>query len=1278
MTPSTQSHYDETSAVLSDFDEIKLTVASPERILQLSNGEVTKSETINYRTNKPEKDGLFCEKIFGPSKNISQHDPRFKGVRARDMAVDKKGRLVTNSNARRERMAHIKLEVPAVHTWFLRSNPSAISNLLGMSAKSLERVIYFSAYMINEVDTEKKAALYVDLDTAVDTEKKAIEARYEELSNAEGADVKELARARSKEIDTVNDAYLERKSQLDMLKEAALITESDFNQMPQEYKAVAKVSMGAEAIYNALKELDLEKLIEDLKVEVDEANGQKYKKLIKRLKIVEGIHKAGIDPSWMCLTVVPVIPPELRPMVSLSGGRFATSDLNDLYRRVINRNNRLKKLTALGAPELIKRNEKRMLQEAVDALIDNAGRGSRAVTATGGRRKLKSLTDVLKGKQGRLRGNLLGKRVDYSGRSVIVSGPELELDECGLPRAMALELFKAHVIGWLIQNEYAQNIKGANRLIELRDSIIWDALDAVMEGKYVLLNRAPTLHRLSVLAFKPKLNNGRAIQLHPLVCAGFNADFDGDQMAVHLPLSDEAQKEAREIMAANLNLLKPADGSPILNLSQDIVLGCYFLTYIRPEFEEDKSYKAPVVGSMQEAEASYRRHDLSLQQPIITMVNGKKIETTYGRLLFNKSLPDDIDFQNKAMDSKSLKGVMAVSFENHGPAQASKVANDLKELGFTWATRSGLSTGMDDYADVKNLPELLSEGEKKVAEVAEQFKQGLLTEEEKRRATVEVWKTVDRKISAAITEQFKRVDSSMEMAAVSGARGSIGQFKNVAGMKGVVVDAVGREIELAIKNNYKTGFNPVEYFIDSSAARKGLIDTALKTADAGYLTRRMVDIAQDIYTVNGEAEDPGFTVYRSEAEEIGINFSDRLHGRFAAKDIKSGKTTHVKAGEIITKELAAAIDKDPEVTEVTIMSVLTCSNLRGVDVKSYGVDLATGQLVAAHQAVGVMAAQALGENGTQLTLNTKHQAGSATEADVTKGLPRVDELLEARVPKGKALLAEIDGVVSVVEDDDTKILQITPAQTRKEEFLLEDRQPRVAAGNEVLVGDVLASTEENTKQLIATFAGKVEVTKTSILVIATQKNAIKHTLAKTTGLTVVDGDKVSAGDQLTDGSLDPNEVLLYKGIEAAQRYLINEVLALYASQGIDINAKHLELVVRQMFSRVRVEEPGDSLYAAGEIISRASAVEENHVLLQENKKPIIYTQLLLGLTRASIASDSFLSAASFQETTRVLVGAAITGKTDKLRGLKENVIIGRKIPVGTGARDLPENSYPEE
>lgn len=1265
MTP--YAHQDDT-AVLSDFDEIKLTVASPQRILDLSHGEVTKSETINYRTNKPEKDGLFCEKIFGPTKNISQHDSRLKGVRARDMAVDKKGRLVTNSNARRERMGHIKLEVPAVHTWFLRSNPSAISYLLGMSTKSLERVIYFSAYMINEVDAEKKDALYTDLDSAVDQEKKEIEARFEELSNSEGADVKELAKQRSKEIDAVNDAFLLRKSQLDSLKEASLITESDYAQLPQEYKDIAKVSMGAEAIHNALKELDLEKLIEDLKAESEQSSGQKYKKVIKRLKVVEGIFKAGIDPAWMCLTVIPVIPPELRPMVSLSGGRFATSDLNDLYRRVINRNNRLKKLTALGAPELIKRNEKRMLQEAVDALIDNAGRGARAVTATGGRRKLKSLTDVLKGKQGRLRGNLLGKRVDYSGRSVIVSGPELELDECGLPRAMALELFKAHVIGWLIENEYAQNIKGANRLIELRDSVIWDALDAVMEGKYVLLNRAPTLHRLSVLAFKPKLNDGRAIQLHPLVCAGFNADFDGDQMAVHLPLSEEAQREAREIMAANLNLLKPADGSPILNLSQDIVLGCYFLTYIRPEYTEDAKYKAPVIGSMQEAEAAYSRGDLSLQQPIITMVDGKKLETTYGRLIFNNIMPEEIPFQNKAMDSKSLKKVLAIAFKEYEAAGASKLANEMKELGFIWATRSGLSTGADDYADIKNLDSLLEEGEKQATEIDEQHKQGFLTDEEKRRKTVEAWKGVDRKISSAIQEQFKRIDSGMEMAAISGARGSIGNFKNVTGMKGVVVDAVGREMELPIRSNYKTGFNPVEYFIDSSAARKGLIDTALKTADAGYLTRRMVDIAQDIYTVEGETEDPGFTVHRSEAESIGISFADRLHGRFAAKDVKSGKETLVKAGELISNEVAEAIEKDEAITEVTIMSVLTCSNLRGVSVKSYGIDLATGKLVEPNQAVGVMAAQALGENGTQLTLNTKHQAGSATEADITKGLPRVDELLEARVPKGKAILSDIDGKVAVWDDEETVVVQITPSDTKKAEYRLEDRKVRVAAGNEVLAGDVLASAEDNSKQIVAEFAGKVDVTKDTIIVTATKKSTVKHILAKNTPLTIKDGDKVQAGDQITEGSLDPNEVLGYKGIESAQRYIINEVLALYASQGIEINAKHLELVVRQMFSRVRVEEPGDSLYAAGEIISRASAVEENEVLLKDGKSPIIYTQLLLGLTRASIASDSFLSAASFQETTRVLVGAAITGKTDKLRGLKENVIIGRKIPVGTGVK----------
>ncbi len=1263
----------DTNKTLSDFEAIRLSVASPEKIKSLSYGEVIKSETVNYRTSKPEKDGLFCERIFGPTKTINPNDARFKGVRSRDMAVDKKGRIVTNANARRERMGHIELAVPVVHSWFLRSNPSVISYVLGMSSKSLERVIYFSAYMILGVNEVALDAAYADLDSSLESRKSEIEQKYETLSSEDTADIKALAKERSKEIDQANEAYLLAKSQLDGFNIRGLITESDYLELPEEYRSIVEVGMGAEAVHGALKSVDLATMIDELSKEAEDAQGLRYKKIVKRLKIIEGLHSADIKPEWLCLTVVPVIPPELRPMVPLAGGRFATSDINDLYRRVINRNNRLKKLSSLGAPELIKRNEKRMLQESVDALIDNASRGQRAVTAAGGRRKLKSLTDVLKGKQGRLRGNLLGKRVDYSGRSVIVSGPELDIDECGLPREMALELFKAHIIGWLIENEYAQNIRAAGRLIEIRDGAIWDALDKVMEGKYVLLNRAPTLHRLGIQAFKPKLTNGKAIQLHPLVCVAFNADFDGDQMAVHLPLGEEAQKEAREIMAANLNVLKPANGSMILGVSQDMVLGCYFLTYIKPEFKESKA-QPPIIADIREAENAYSKGIIKLQQPIITSVDGQRIQTTYGRILFNLILPEDFAFVNDDVGSKAIKKILAEVFESYGSEAAAAAADKVKDLGFKWATRSGLSTSASDYTDISNMDEILGEAEDKAKAIQAQFEDGLLTNTERRRHVIEAWKDADRQVSAEIEEQFKRVDTSMELAAVSGARGSTVNFKMVTGIKGVVTDALGREVELPIRSNYKKGFNPIEYFIDSSAARKGLIDTALKTADSGYLTRRMVDVAQEMYTVEpeGEEHDPGFEVFKAEMIAAGVPFSERIFGRFSAEQIKlsDGKEL-VKAGELITRKMARQIEEDDSIQSIKICSVLTSNNLRGVTVKSYGVDLAYDQVVKPGQAVGVIAAQSMGENTTQLTLNTKHQAGSATESDVTKGLPRVDELLEARVPKGRATLTELDGEVAIWDDETTATIQVTPKEARQESFDLEGRVVRVANETDVLAGDVLASEEDNTKQLTAPFAGKIEIVGDKLTITASNKGVKKYTVAKSTKLNVENGDLVQAGDQLTEGSVDPHELLNLKGPEAAQRYLVNETLKLYASQGVDINVKHIELIVRQMFSRVRVEDPGDSLYVVGDTISRAVVMEENTKLLAVGKRPIPYTQLLLGITRASVASESFLAAASFQETTRVLVGAAITGKKDGLRGLKENVIIGRTIPVGTGYR--PEN-----
>ncbi len=1001
------------STAVVDFDAVRLVVASPSDILDWSYGEVQKPETINYRTQKPERDGLFCERIFGPVKNINPHDTKYKGVRSREAAVDKNGELVTNSIVRRERMGHITLAAPVAHIWFLRGTPSPIGLLLGITVKNLERIVYFASYVIISADEDKKAKLLADADAELAAAKAAIKARFEKEAEDENADVKLLAEAQSKEIDEANEAFVLKKQQLDSLVKCGLISETDYRNLPKEFQAIVQVGMGGSSLHQLLSEINLESLIEELGLEAEEAKGQRKKKLMKRLKVLESMLQAGIDPSSLCVSILPVIPPDLRPMVQLTGGRFATSDMNDLYRRVINRNNRLKKLVDLNAPEVIRRNEQRMLQEAVDALIDNsAARSGRAVSATGGRRRLKSLSDMLKGKQGRFRQNLLGKRVDYSGRSVIVSGPELSIDECGLPKLMALELFKPFVIGWLLQHEYAHNIKSATRLIDAGENIIWDALDEVIEEKYVLLNRAPTLHRLSILAFKPKLIEGKAIQLHPLVCRGFNADFDGDQMAVHLPLSAAAQKEARELMTASKNLLKPADGSPILHIEQDIVLGCYYLTYDKPGVTTDE-----VVGvsDINEAIMALEADKIKLQTRIRTDFRGNRIETTTGRLIFNSIFPEDFEFQDDTMTKKKLTAVMGRVFAKYGAEKTAEVADELMRVGFSYATFAGISTSMDDYLDLDTLDGLIAEGEKKAAAVADQFEQGLITDEERYRLTVNVWRAVDEEAQSQLAVTYNGTDTGISIAMISGARGSISQIKQVSGMKGMVVDAVGREVELPIRNNYKKGLTPIEYFVDTRGSRKGLIDTALRTADSGYLTRRMVDVAQDIFTVTEDCEDPGFTVLRAEAEGIGMNFGARVTDRFAAEDVKVDGKTIVKSQELITEEAGNAIDAS-DLTSVKIRSVLSAANLRGVSQKSYGVDKATGQIVGAYVPVGVLAAQSVGEPGTQLTMRTKHTAGAATADDVTQGLPRVEELLEARTPKSQAFMAEISGNVALWED----------------------------------------------------------------------------------------------------------------------------------------------------------------------------------------------------------------------------------------------------------------------
>lgn len=1252
--------YDSTATNIASFDAVRLAVASSTDILDWSHGEVIKPETINYRTQKPERDGLFCERIFGPVKDINPHDAKYKGVRSREAAVDKNGEIVTRSIVRRERMGHINLATPVAHIWFLRGTPSAIGLLLGMTVKNLERVAYFASYIIKSVDTEARDKMLADKEAEFAAAKEAIKTRYEkEVSDNEKADVKKLAPQQTAELDELTKEYEALKAQLLSLEPISLISEADYRGLPEEVAELASVGMGGAALQELLEKIDLEKLIEKLDAESEDAKGQRKKKIMKRLRLLESMQRAGISPSSMCLSVLPVIPPDLRPMVQLTGGRFATSDLNDLYRRVINRNNRLKKLMELNAPEVIRRNEQRMLQEAVDALIDNNNaRSGRAVAATGQRRRLKSLSDMLKGKQGRFRQNLLGKRVDYSGRSVVVAGPELKIYQCGLPKMMALELFKPFVIGYLISNEYAHNIRSATRMIETHEIAVWDALDEVIKGKYVLLNRAPSLHRLSIQAFQPILIEGRAIQLHPLVCKGFNADFDGDQMAVHLPLSDAAQAEARDIMASNRNLLKPADGTPILHIEQDIVLGCYYLTYDRTK-EEKKKVKS--FSNLDEALMAFESGAITLQSNIRVPFRGEMRESTLGRVLFNEILPEDFPFQDEVMSKKKLGNVMALVYQKYGQEKTAEIADELKDIGFTYATMSGLSMGMDDFRELVGLEDMLDKGEERAIEISNQFDQGFITDEERYRLTVENWQSVDSTVQTALAKQFADEDGAMAIAVVSGARGNIGQVKTAVGMLGVVPDASGRAIELPIKSNYKKGFTPLEYFTATRGARKGMIDTALKTADSGYLTRRLVDVSQDVFTIDEDCEDPGFPVHRSDAKEIGITLAMRLQGRFTAE--KVGK--YVKAGELITHEIAEAIDADESIDQVRIMSALSCSNVRGVSRKSYGLDPATGQLVAVAHPIGVIAAQSIGEPGTQLTLKTFHSGGVAGE-DITTGLPRVEELFEVRTPKGQAFLAEIGGKVTAWEEGERYIVQISAEVDDKVSLKLEDRTPQIADGSEVAVGDVVASLPDGSKPLISPTAGKAHVIKTKITVTPAGKSEIRYEVPSYKQLLVKDGDVVTVGQRLTNGSINLHELMLLKGIEATQRYIMNEILRIFASQGQNISDKHLEIIIRQMFSRVQIEESGDSEFVTGDIASKQSVTLVNEALVKAGKQPTKYNQLLLGITKASLSTDSFLSAASFQDTTRVLISAATSGKVDHLYGLKENVILGRRIPVGTG------------
>lgn len=1259
---------------IANFDAVRLAVASPEDILKWSYGEVTKPETINYRTQKPERDGLFCERIFGPVKDINPHDSKLKGVRSREAAVDKNGELVTKSIVRRERMGHISLATPVAHIWFMRGTPSAMSLLLGITVRNLEKIAYFATYVILDVDAETRDAYLADLEAETEAARAAIKIRFQREAEADGADVKALAEQQTREYEELEATYSQKKAQLESLQKCALLSDTDYRNLPEEYEELIKVGMGGDALKALLDDIDLDTLIADLQEEAEGARGQREKKLLKRLKVLEGMQAAGIKPSSLCMTVLPVIPPDLRPMVALSGGRFATSDLNDLYRRVINRNNRLKKLIELNAPEVIQRNEKRMLQEAVDSLIDNsAARGGRAVNATGGRRRLKSISDMLKGKQGRFRQNLLGKRVDYSGRSVIVVGPKLKIHQCGLPKQMAIELFKPFVISWLIKGDYAHNIRSATRLIEAGEAVVWDALDEVIKGKYVLLNRAPSLHRLSIQAFQPKLVEGKAIQLHPLVANGFNADYDGDQMAVHLPLSAEAQAEARELMSAVNNLLKPADGSPVLSIDQDVVLGNYYLTYEKPSAQTDT---VAVFADSRAAELAYDMGKLHLQSPIRIRAKGEIRTTTLGRVFFNEILPEDFPYNNNVQTKKELKRVLGQIFERYGAAETAITADRMKGLAFRFATTAAVSTGMEDYLSFDEIADFVAEGDARSAAISEQLDQGLITEDERYTLTVNNWRTVDRKVEDFLRSQLAHMDTSVATMVNSGARGSVNNIKLASAMIGIQVDAANREIELPVRSNFKRGLSSLEAFVATRGARKGLIDTALKTADSGYLTRRLVDVSQDVFTVEDEeGDDDGFTIYRNESEETMIEFGNRLFGRYTAEAVPG----HLDRDQLITREIANAIEADQSIDQVRIQSVLSTKNLHGIPRKSYGIDMATGQLVDGSQPVGVIAAQSVGEPGTQLTLNTFHSSGVGG-SDITQGLPRVEELFEARNPKGQAYVTEVAGLVDIWEDGKKYVVQVTPQAGKVERMPLDGRMVMVQSGSKVKVGDVIASFDDGTQPLTAPFDGVVESTGDSLVLTGNATAPVRYEIPGTMYLVVKPGDMVEPGDRLTLGSLNLHDLMRLKGTEATQRYIINEVLRIYAAQGQDVAGKHLEIIVRQMFSRVQIDDPGDSTFVMGDIISKASVVDANKELVAQGKTPAQYTQLLLGITKVSIWSDSWLSAASFQDTTRVLINAATSGRADHLKGLKENVIIGNKVPVGTGAHPLPleENDSPED
>ncbi len=1159
------------------FDAIKIGLASPEKILEWSRGEVTKPETINYRTLKPEKDGLFCEKIFGPSKDWECHCGKYKKIRYKGVVCDRCGVEVTKASVRRERMGHIDLAAPVSHIWYFKGIPSRMGLILDLSPRTLEKVLYFASYIV--------------------LDKGESDLQYKQV-----------------------------------------LSEQEYQEAREKWGSTFRVGMGAESIQELLRNIDLEKEYTELQEGLKGATGQKRARIVKRLEVVEAFRESGNKPEWMVMTAIPVIPPDLRPMVQLDGGRFATSDLNDLYRRIINRNNRLKRLLELGAPDIIVRNEKRMLQEAVDALIDNGRRG-RPVTGPGNR-ALKSLSDMLKGKSGRFRQNLLGKRVDYSGRSVIVVGPELKIYQCGLPKEMAIELFKPFVMKELVQNGTAHNIKNAKKMVERVQPEVWDVLEDVIKEHPVMLNRAPTLHRLGIQAFEPILVEGKAIKLHPLVCTAYNADFDGDQMAVHLPLSVEAQAECRFLLLSPNNLLKPSDGGPVAVPSQDMVLGIYYLTQERPGAKgEGKFFK-----SVNEAILAYENDAVTLHSRIKvrvtkTLPNGEEmtgtIESTLGRFIFNEIIPQDLGFVDREVEGnelllevdfhvgkKQLKQILEKVINTHGSTATAEVLDAVKSIGYKYSTRAAMTVSISDMTVPPQKPEMIQQAQDTVDKITKNFKRGLITEEERYKEVVETWKTTDDALTEALLSGLDKYNNIFMMAD-SGARGSDKQIKQLAGMRGLMADTTGRTIELPIKSNFREGLDVLEYFMSAHGARKGLSDTALRTADSGYLTRRLVDVSQEliIHEVdcapkNGEIPGMYVKAFMDGNEEI-ESLQERITGRYLCENIvdKDGNIL-VKANHMVTPKRAELImkkgvDENGEtLTQIKIRTILTCRSHSGVCAKCYGANMATGEPVQVGEAVGIIAAQSIGEPGTQLTMRTFHTGGVAGD-DITQGLPRVEELFEARKPKGLAIITEFAGTANI---NDTK---------KKREIIVTNHE-----------------TGESKAYLIP-YGSRIKIQ---------------------------DGVQLEAGDELTEGSVNPHDILKIKGLRAVQDYMIQEVQRVYRLQGVEINDKHIEVIVRQMLKKVRIEEAGDTEFLPGTNVDRLEFEDVNEALEAEGKTPATGEQIMLGITKASLATNSFLSAASFQETTKVLTEAAIKGKIDPLVGLKENVIIGKHIPAGTGMR----------